>query len=470
MSQNVKSGSVRRAQNPLRLVVIAGVLGAVLLTVLMVWLGDVGKRSQALSTKEPVAPIDVSVLSVRRHPDVLSRTTRLNNVEAGLAAYTNDLPPGSCTSLYWLGKELTAISTDKTMIPGSVVKLITAVAAREILGADYRFTTEVRGAIAGGVVGDLYLIGGGDPVLVRNSYPSTEKYPTLFATSLDSLADSVVAGGVKQIAGAVVGVENRYDTQRFISVWPDSFNGVEAGPLSALMSSDAIVGVTGLRTDQPAEGAASDLSALLAARGVAVTGTTRVGEVPNDLPVLASIQSAPLSDIITELLTNSDNNTAELLLKELGLSKKGEGSTAAGITVVQEYLQSAYPEHTALLSDGSGLSAQNGATCALVMSILKDHQTWLLPSLAIAGETGTLRDFFKDSPVRGIMHAKTGTLSNVKALAGYVEVEGDETLRFSLLMNANSVDQPSVFLPHWNDLAEVAALASASPSVAQLAP
>ena len=470
MSQNVKTPSKRRAQNPLRLVVIAGVVGAAVLSVAMVWLNGLGNRSQALVTKEPVAPVDVSVLSVRRHPDVLSRTTRLNNVSAGLAAYTNDLPPGSCTAISWLGEELTAISTDKTMIPGSVTKVIVAVAAREVLGPDYRFTTQVRGSVADGVAGDVYLVGGGDPVLVRSNYPATEKYPTLFPTTLDSLADAVIASGLKQIAGAVVGVEDRYDTERYVSVWPDSFHGVEAGPLGALVSSDAMVGATGMRTTQPADGAASDFSSLLAARGVSVTGSTRVGTASEDLPLLASVQSAPLSDILTELLVNSDNNTAELLLKEMGFVKKGDGSTAAGITVVQEFLQSSYPDHTVLLSDGSGLSAQNGASCALVMQMLSDHELWLLPSMAVAGETGTLRDFFKDSPARGTMHAKTGTLSNVKSLAGFVTVENDETLRFSLMMNANDVDQPSIFLPHWNDLAEVTALASATPSAAQLAP
>jgi D-alanyl-D-alanine carboxypeptidase len=68
------------------------------------------------------------------------------------------------------------------------------------------------------------------------------------------------------------------------------------------------------------------------------------------------------------------------------------------------------------------------------------------------------------------MRAKTGTLTNVKGLAGYVPVEDDEAVRFSLIMNAPSADQQSVFLAHWNDLAEVMALASAQPSALQLAP
>jgi D-alanyl-D-alanine carboxypeptidase/D-alanyl-D-alanine-endopeptidase (penicillin-binding protein 4) len=138
--------------------------------------------------------------------------------------------------------------------------------------------------------------------------------------------------------------------------------------------------------------------------------------------------------------------------------------------VVQEFLKREYSDHTALLSDGSGLSAQNGFTCSFVMDVLSDHEEWLLPSLPIAGESGTLRDMFRTSPIAGIMRAKTGTLSNVKGLAGYVPVEGDDSVQFVLMMNAPSVDQQSVFMPHWNDLAEVTALASSSPSASELAP
>jgi D-alanyl-D-alanine carboxypeptidase/D-alanyl-D-alanine-endopeptidase (penicillin-binding protein 4) len=461
---------MRRASNPLRVVIAAGVVGTVLLAILMVWLGNIASRSEALATKEPIAPVSVSVLSVRRHPDVLSRTTRLNTVQSGMDAFVSDLPSGSCTSMTWLNKTLTATNMNATLVPGSLVKVLTAVASMEILGPDFRFVTEVRGSIVNGVVADLFIVGGGDPVLVRSNYPTTEKYPTLYGTTLDTLADSVVASGVRQILGAVVGVESRYDTARFVSVWPETFNGVEAGPLGALMSSDAMVGSTGMRANEPANGAALDFSSLLAARGVSVTGSTRVGQLPDGLTVLATIESAPLSEIVKELLINSDNNTGELLLKEMGFKEKGEGSTAAGITVVQEFLKREYSDHTALLSDGSGLSAQNGFTCSFVMDVLSDHEEWLLPSLPIAGESGTLRDMFRTSPIAGIMRAKTGTLSNVKGLAGYVPVEGDDSVQFVLMMNAPSVDQQSVFMPHWNDLAEVTALASSSPSASELAP
>jgi len=61
-------------------------------------------------------------------------------------------------------------------------------------------------------------------------------------------------------------------------------------------------------------------------------------------------------------------------------------------------------------------------------------------------------------------------LTNVKALAGFVPVEDSEALRFVLILNSRSADQPSIFMPHWNDLAEVTALASASPTAAELAP
>ena len=476
MSQNVSHApegtgrTPRRAQNPLRAVFVVGVVGAIALAVLMVWLGSLAQRSNTKVTNEPVAPLSVSVLSVRRHPEVLSRTTRINNVKTGMPAYVSDLPAGSCTSMSWLGETLTDVNTAAQMVPGSLVKILTAVAAIKLLGPDYTYTTEVRGDVVNGVVGDLYIIGGGDPLLVRREYIATEKYPTLFPTPLESLIDAVVASGVKQVSGAIVGVEARYDSQRYVSVWPESFRGVESGPLGALMSSDAMVAATGMRTEEPAIGAAMDVGSLLSARGVIVSGATRKGIAPADLALLGSVQSVPMSQIVVEMLVNSDNNTAELLLKELGLQQKGEGSTAAGLTALQEYLQREYPNETTMIFDGSGLSAQNSAACRLVMTLLADNEEWLSDSFAVAAETGTLRDSFKGSPVAGVMRAKTGTLSNVKGLAGYVPVEDSEALRFVLILNAPGADQQSIYVAHWNDLAEVAALASASPSASQLAP
>jgi D-alanyl-D-alanine carboxypeptidase/D-alanyl-D-alanine-endopeptidase (penicillin-binding protein 4) len=125
------------------------------------------------------------------------------------------------------------VRSDTALIPASSTKLITAAVALKVLGKDFTYTTNVHANIdASGVTGDLYFVGGGDPSLIRAEYPSLEKYPTTAGTSLEKLADAIVASGVRQVAGAVVGVDTRYDDVRFVAEWPTSFHITEAGPQS----------------------------------------------------------------------------------------------------------------------------------------------------------------------------------------------------------------------------------------------
>ena len=90
--------------------------------------------------------------------------------------------------------------------------------------------------------------------------------------------------------------------------------------------------------------------------------------------------------------------------------------------------------------------------------------------LAVAGKTGTLREMFLDTPLAGVLVGKTGTLSGVKALAGYVPTEGDEPVRFVLLLNKPGIDNKSAYRPLWSRLGEGLQRASATPRTADLAP
>jgi D-alanyl-D-alanine carboxypeptidase/D-alanyl-D-alanine-endopeptidase (penicillin-binding protein 4) len=100
---------------------------------------------------------------------------------------------------------------------------------------------------------------------------------------------------------------------------------------------------------------------------VAVIGSAVAGKADTDLPTVASIKSAPLADLVTDMLTNSDNNTAEMLLKSIGLSVKGVASTAAGAGVVVEQLSAwGYNTENLIIADGSGLDRSNRLTCVLM--------------------------------------------------------------------------------------------------------
>ena len=146
------------------------------------------------------------------------------------------------------------------------------------------------------------------------------------------MVDRIVAAGVTSISGRVVGVDTLFDAERYVPDWPASFHGVEAGPLGALMVSDGVVTGQPVKPDDPALSAAQELSALLAVRGVPVAAGAAHDVLPEGTQELFVQQSAPLSAVVQEMLVNSDNNTAELLLKHVGLARKGLGSTANGVS------------------------------------------------------------------------------------------------------------------------------------------
>jgi D-alanyl-D-alanine carboxypeptidase len=103
--------------------------------------------------------------------------------------------------------------------------------------------------------------------------------------------------------------------------------------------------------------------------------------------------------------------------------------------------------------------------------LLLDRNKELFPNLlAVAGSTGTLENAFNDSPVENRLVGKTGTLTGVKALVGYLPLESEEDVQFSLLMNASGVDNQSVYRPIWNSLGEALHRARAVPRPDQLAP
>ncbi|MEM1335181.1 MAG: D-alanyl-D-alanine carboxypeptidase, partial [Actinomycetota bacterium] len=131
------------------------------------------------------------------------------------------------------------------------------------------------------------------------------------------------------------------------------------------------------------------------------------------VPVIGTVTSAPLSDVVAEMLVTSDNNTAELLVKELGVMVRGEGSRAAGLGVIRDWLTgNGITTLGVELADGSGLSNDNLLTCELVLAVLQraDAAT-LLSALPIAASTGTLADEFTDSPLADRLRGKTGTLN-----------------------------------------------------------
>ncbi len=220
---------------------------------------------------------------------------------------------------------------------------------------------------------------------------------------------------------------------------------------------------------------------LLRDRGVSVSNGWESGVVEPGTPVIATVDSAPLTNIVADMLTRSDNDTAEMLVKELGIVGAAPGTTPAGLQVLDSTVRSwGVPMDNTVLADGSGLSANNRLTCDTLVGVLHHlADTPTIAGLPVAGRTGTLIDEFLGGPVEGRLVAKTGTLTNppadadppeVKALAGYLDAPNGDVLEFALVLNGQGYVSLDGYLGFWSALAERLAQYPTAPDVATLGP
>ncbi|MDH3754208.1 MAG: D-alanyl-D-alanine carboxypeptidase/D-alanyl-D-alanine-endopeptidase [Acidimicrobiia bacterium] len=412
-----------------------------------------GEETPTAVATTDVVEVTTPMLSARRVPGYLSLPQAQSDLDVGMRDIAARSPQLSCLIVHDTeGVELFTSNPDVGLVPASVQKLVTATAALEQMGPDARYRTVLAAGAAsvdGIIEGDLYLIGGGDPLLHTEAYAAS--FPEDFThTRFEQLADDLVASGVIQITGGVIADETRYDIEREPSAWAESEGLARdgfTGPLSALMLNDGFSSFPEIRepgvfptpASDPALFAAQEFDDLLEERGVVILGGSRnEPEPPPGLVELVALESAPMSEIVAEMLTFSDNTTAELLLKEIGLATSGEGSTDGGGLAALEILGNlAVDIATVRVADGSGLSDRNRLSCDAVIDMLEiaGADSPLANGLAIAGASGTLRERFTRFPLRNQVRAKTGTLSTATALAGFVETRFDATLVFAYLAN-----------------------------------
>jgi D-alanyl-D-alanine carboxypeptidase/D-alanyl-D-alanine-endopeptidase (penicillin-binding protein 4) len=289
-------------------------------------------------------------------------------------------------------------------------------------------------------VDDLWLVGGGDPVLATADWAASLPHQPALFTPLERLADDVVAAGIRTVRGRVLGDESRYDRVRTGRDWPAGVaRSGRLGPLSALFVNDGFSRGPGGPAPfaDPAIGAAGVLADLLRLRGVAV-GEVGAGTAPKEAEEVAAIRSAPVGDVVASMVRESDNATAELLTKELGVREADEGSTEAGVGVLQDALHDeGLPLDGVTLVDGSGLSRSDRLTCGLLTALLGEAGTGsrLDRSLAVAGRSGSLAERFLGTPLVGRLRGKTGSLNGVETLAGVVESDSGRALSFAYLLN-----------------------------------
>ena len=313
--------------------------------------------------------------------------------------------------------------------PASNEKLATTYAVLTALGPSFRIETDVLGdgQLSGTTwQGNLVLKGYGDPAL---SY-----------AQLNSLAHQVAAGGISHVSGRILGDESWFDTRRTGLGWKPGFYLHESPALSALIVNRGWTGR--YETRRPALMAAQVFRRDLGRAGVGVHGEAAMGVASAQAVPLADVVSAPLSALVRHMDVYSDNFYAEMLLKEVGAVQGAGGSAPAGLAVERRLLRTAgVPLAGVRMVDGSGLSLLDRWTPLGLATLLQtmwedaDLRPYLVPSLPIAGETGTLEHRMRTGPAHGLVRAKTGTTDNASSLSGFV---GDR-YAFSILENGSPV-------------------------------
>jgi D-alanyl-D-alanine carboxypeptidase/D-alanyl-D-alanine-endopeptidase (penicillin-binding protein 4) len=301
--------------------------------------------------------------------------------------------------------------------------------------------TEVRatGALSGAtLVGDLILVGGGDPTLTTSG-----------PHSLDALAAGVRARGITRVAGALVADESRYDSLRGAGGWLPQHVPVFIGPLSALVvDRNQFRGDPAYAAD-PVPGNLLAFRHALARQGISVAGGDVAAPAPPGAATVAALASTHIGALVTDMLVRSDNLFAELLLKELGRRVRGSGTTADGVAAADATLTALGVHLAGQSADGSGLSRHDRRSARELQQLLRAASaqpwgTYLLESLPLAGRTGTLARRLRGTAAESNVRAKTGWIDEGRALSGYLTTAGGRRATFSVIVNGTVPGSPVV--------------------------
>ena len=181
--------------------------------------------------------------------------------------------------------------------------------------------------------------------------------------------------------------------------------------------------------------------------GIRVVGDVRLGEsVPDDATELATHESMTIDELMIPFMKLSNNGHSEALVKTVGDELADSGTWDAGLEEMSEFLEESGVDTSVMRqADGSGLSRMNDISSEAFIDLLNESmdQPWFdefYDSLPIACEEdrfvgGTLGSRMCDTPAEGNVHAKTGSLTGVSGLSGYVTDADGRDLSFSILLN-----------------------------------
>jgi serine-type D-Ala-D-Ala carboxypeptidase/endopeptidase (penicillin-binding protein 4) len=205
----------------------------------------------------------------------------------------------------------------------------------------------------------------------------------------------------------------------------------------------------------PALFCAGILHNALTGKGIKIHGKPRTIRNESELNYgMASVetvytnQSPPLFELIKRINQRSDNVYAENLLKHIG-KLHGEGSTEFGLTVIRKNLKVAGIDQKMRLFDGSGLSTKNRVSAWVMgkwlsflyqQSFFEDFKS----TLAVSGQSGTLKYFTNNTAVEGRIYGKSGAIDGVRSYAGYYQSESGKYYAFCIMANWFEISSSSM--------------------------
>jgi D-alanyl-D-alanine carboxypeptidase/D-alanyl-D-alanine-endopeptidase (penicillin-binding protein 4) len=397
------------------------------------------------------------------------------------------------------GEVLYERNGDKRAIPASNDKLLTTAAALEQLGEDFAYTTEVTGdrPVDGVVAGDLYLRGAGDPTVLEADYDRmAQDLADLGVTSIDGdlVADDTafdavrsgaewgwsdlqyvyaaeitplnIASGTDYNAGSVrvyvkpgaaagdPAVIETVPATDYVEIVSTATTGTSTSVSVNRDPHDNVIRVSGTvaaggegtyatrAVIEPTQLVADVFADSLAEAGITLTGGLRFGEAtPQGGELLASHTSAPLGELVADVLKPSNASMAEALFKTLGYEASGKGTFASGKAAAYAALKPyGVDDGPIRMADGSGISRHNMLTAGTLTDLLTGvteadwFGTWY-DALPVACVDGTLAGRMCDTPAEGNARGKTGSMTSVSALSGYVTDADGRELAYSVVFN-----------------------------------
>ena len=368
-------------------------------------------------TEEPVVSARPLVSQVRRAPegtwqydkqqalDLLCQSPIFETTQLGLYVY--DLTDG---------EPLYAINAAQRMRPASCQKVVTAVTALQYLKEDYKLKTDfrIKGRVNAGVLnGDLIVVGGMDPLVTDDEL-------------LQAAASIRQQQGIESIAGNILYDRSMREDKEYGWgwCWDDDY-----GPLSALL----VDGKDNFEQKWERALEKAGIEVKYQSQGQ----TTKSKEQPRSVYTIRH----DLDQLLEPMMKQSDNIYAECLFYQTAATtgKKGAGRKEVAQRTNDLLKRIGLDPDNYQVADGSGLSLYNYVSAEMLVALLgyawrtesiKQH---LLPSLPVSGFDGTMKNRMLGTVADGNVRAKTGTVTGISSLAGYITAVNGHILAFAII-------------------------------------